>query len=68
MRVTEELLTTYQHVIDDLTLITGDKGVFDVKVDDELIYSRAQTGRHAEVGEVLAAMKALIPDVRPYGT
>lgn len=68
MRVTEEILTTYQHVIDDLTLIMGDKGVFDVKVDDQLIYSKAETGRQAEVGEVLAAMKALLPDVRPYGT
>jgi selenoprotein W-related protein len=68
VRVTEEILTTYQHVIDDLTLIMGDKGVFDVKVDDQLIYSKAETGRQAEVGEVLAAMKALLPDVRPYGT
>ncbi len=68
MRVTQEILGTYQHVIDDLTLITGDKGVFDVTVDDKLIYSKAETGRHAEEGEVLAALKALIPDVRPYGT
>lgn len=68
MRVTQEILTTYQHVIDDLTLITGDKGVFDVKLDDQLIYSKAETGRHAEVGEVLASMKALLPEVRPYGS
>ncbi len=68
MRVTEEILSTYQHVIDDLTLITGDKGVFDVKVDDQLIYSKAETGRQAQEGEVLAAMRDLIPDVRPYGT
>ena len=68
MRVTEEILTTYQHAIDDLTLIMGDKGVFDVKVDEQLIYSKAETGRQAEVGEVLAAMKALLPDIRPYGT
>ena len=68
MRVTEEILSTYQHVIDDLTLITGEKGVFDVRVDDELIYSKGETGRHANEGEVLAALKALIPDVRPYGT
>lgn len=68
MRVTEEVLTAYQHVIGDLTLVTGDKGIFDVKVDDQLIYSKAETGRQAEPGEVLAAMKALLPDVRLYGT
>lgn len=68
MSVTNEILTTYQHVIDDLTLITGDKGVFDVHVDDKLIYSKAETGRKPEDGEVVAAMRELIPDVRPYGT
>lgn len=68
MRVTDEILTAYQHVIDDLTLIMGEKGIFDVKVDDQMIYSKAVTGRQAEPGEVLAAMKALLPDVRLYGT
>jgi selenoprotein W-related protein len=68
VRVTEEILTNYQHVIDDLTLITGDKGVFDVKVDGKLIYSKDQTGRHAAEGEVLAALREMLPEVRPYGT
>jgi len=68
VRVTDEILTAYQHVIDDLTLIMGEKGIFDVKVDDQMIYSKAVTGRQAEPGEVLAAMKALLPDVRLYGT
>lgn len=68
MSVTNEILTTYQHVIDDLTLITGDKGVFDVQVDGQLIYSKAETGRKPEDGEVVAALGKLIPDVRPYGT
>ncbi len=61
-------MSTYQHVIEELILVTGDKGVFDVHVDGKLIYSKGETGRHAEEGEVLAALKDLIPDVRPYGT
>jgi selenoprotein W-related protein len=68
VRVTEEIMSSYQHVIDELTLLTGDKGVFDVHVDDKLIYSKAETGRQAHEGEVLAALQALLPDVRPYGT
>ncbi len=68
MSVTEEILATYQHVIDDLTLVTGEKGIFDVHVDGKLIYSKAETGRKPEDGEVLAALRELIPDVRPYGT
>lgn len=59
--MTQELLSNHQHVIDELTLITGSKGVFDVTVDGELIFSKAQTGRQAEVGEVLAAFEARLP-------
>jgi selenoprotein W-related protein len=51
--VASDLLTNYQHVIDRLTLITGSKGVFDVVVDGEILYSKGETGRHAEPGEVL---------------
>lgn len=53
MRAVDDLLHDYQHVIDDLTVVTGSKGVFDVEVDGELIYSKWATGRHAEPGEVL---------------
>lgn len=61
MRVSHELLGNHQHRIDELTLVTGDKGVFDVVVDGDLIYSKATTGRQAEPGEVLAAFEARLP-------
>jgi len=48
-----DLLHDYQQIISDLTLVTGSKGVFDVVVDDELLYSKKSTGRHAKDGEVL---------------
>lgn len=53
MSAASDILSNYQHVIDSLTLTTGSKGVFDVTVDGEVLYSKAQTGRHAEPGEVL---------------
>lgn len=53
MSTAADLLGNYQHVIDGLELITGTKGVFDVEVDGELLYSKHATGRHAEPGEVL---------------
>jgi len=63
-----DLLTNYQHVIAGLRLVTGDKGVFDVAVDGDLIYSKAQTGRHAEPGEVLELFTDLMgSDVPRYG-
>jgi len=48
-----DVLSRYQHVIDSLTFTTGSKGVFDVTVDGDLLYSKAETGRHANPGEVL---------------
>ncbi len=53
MSAGSDLLTNYQHVIDDLTFVTGAKGVFDVVVDGETIFSKHEVGRHAEPGEVL---------------
>jgi predicted Rdx family selenoprotein len=48
-----DILSRYQHIVRSLTFTTGSKGVFDVTVDGSLIYSKAETGRHAEPGEVL---------------
>ena len=53
MSAANDLLSDYQHVIADLTLITGSKGIFDVIVDGEVLYSKKTTGRHAKPGEVL---------------
>jgi len=33
-------------------LIEGSRGIFDVKVNGRLIYSKDATGRHAEPGEI----------------
>ena len=68
MSATQDLLSTYQHVIDDLTIVTGAKGVFDVVVNDDVIYSKGETGRHAEPGEVLELFRDIVgPDVPEYG-
>jgi selenoprotein W-related protein len=53
VRTVGELLHDYQHVIADLQVVTGSKGVFDVTVDGELLFSKREAGRHANEGEVL---------------
>ena len=53
MSAAHDLLRDYQHVIAELRLITGSKGIFNVIVDGEMLYSKRSTGRHAEPGEVL---------------
>ena len=69
MRAVGDLLGGYQHVIDSVVVITGSKGVFDVEVDGDLLFSKRAAGRHAEPGEVLALFEQrYASDEAPYGT
>ena len=67
MRTVEDLLHDYQHVIDELTVVTASGGVFDVEVDGELLFSKKAEGRHANDGEVLERFREqIVPDVPVY--
>ena len=67
MSAAHDLLHDYQHVIASLTLVTGSKGVFDVVVDGETLYSKRATGRHAQPGEVVALFREqYAPGIKPY--
>ena len=67
MRTVSELLHDYQHVISTLEFVTGSNGVFDVEVDDRLLFSKRAAGRHAEPGEVLRLFREQIgPGVEVY--
>jgi selT/selW/selH-like putative selenoprotein len=39
-------------------LVAGGNGIFDVKVDEKLVFSKFETGRFPEPGEVLGKIKA----------
>lgn len=68
MSAANDLLSNYQHVIESLTLVTGGKGIFDVEVDGDLLYSKHSTGRHAEPGEVVALFRDRYgAGITPYG-
>jgi selT/selW/selH-like putative selenoprotein len=43
-------------------LIEGSKGIFDVKADGKLIYSKYATNRQAEPGELARLLKASQPN------
>ena len=67
MGAARDLLHDYQHVIAELTMVTGGQGVFDIVVDGRTLYSKHETGRHAEPGEVLALFREqFATDVAPY--
>jgi selenoprotein W-related protein len=58
--LTEELLKDYEHVIESLTLIPSDGGRFEVSVNGQMVYSKLQTKRHAEAGEVLNLISKMV--------
>ena len=65
--IARELIKNYQHVIDQLTFKMGTKGVFEVRVDGEVIFSKQERQRHPRPGEVLGSFKERIgPEVRAY--
>jgi len=64
----DELLAAYQHVIEEVTLITSSGGAFEVRVNDDLVYSKKTVERrHAEPGEVFARFREIVgPDVPTF--
>lgn len=60
-------MANYQHVIENFTFITGTKGAFELRVDDDLLYSKKSTGRHAEPGEIQQIFRDFVgPDTPIY--
>jgi hypothetical protein len=43
----------------DAVDIPGERSQFDVIADGQIVFSKQQVGRHAEPGEVLAAIRAV---------
>lgn len=58
--MTEQLLADFEPSIEEITLIPSRGGAYEVQVDGKLIYSKLQTGRHAEYSEVREAIQALL--------
>jgi selenoprotein W-related protein len=55
--LTEQLLAEFGTQVASWTLIPAQGGVFEVELDDELVYSKKATGRHAAVEEIRAAIQ-----------
>ena len=53
----EDILDKYGQDVTSIDLIPGTGGVFELYVDDVLIYSKLETGRHTNEGEILQLME-----------
>ena len=55
-----ELLKTYEPEIESVKLIPSDGGRFEVSVNGEMVYSKLQTHRHVEPGEVAGSIRKIL--------
>ena len=65
--VAQELLTTFTDDLGEIALIPGKGGVFDVRLDGDLVWSRAAEGRHAEITELKQRLRDRIAPGRSLG-
>jgi len=46
----QELLVTFEHELEEVALRPGDEGIYEIRLDDEMIWSRATEGRFPDQG------------------
>jgi selenoprotein W-related protein len=63
----QELLTTFDGDIAGMTLRPGSGGVFEVRVDNKLVWSRKQEGRFPEITELKQRVRDVIDPNRSLG-
>ncbi|HCB12839.1 MAG TPA: selenoprotein, partial [Gammaproteobacteria bacterium] len=63
----QELLTTFEEELGEVALQPGLGGVFEIRVGDDLIWSRRQEGRFPEAKEVKQRVRDLIAPERNLG-
>ena len=60
MGLANDLLKQFEHMIEGITLIPSDGGRFEVTVNGKLIYSKLETRRHVQPGEVIGLVNKMI--------
>ncbi|GAB3531723.1 hypothetical protein GCM10027443_14480 [Pontibacter brevis] len=63
----QELLTTFETELGEVALVPGTGGVFDVRLEGEVIYSRKAEGRFPESKELKQLVRDRIAPDRPLG-
>jgi selenoprotein W-related protein len=57
-----DLLKEFENEIESLTLVPAVGGRFEVKANNRLLYSKLQTGRHADQGEVAGLLRKYLKE------
>lgn len=65
--VAQELLTTFENELGEVALVPGTGGIFEVKVDGEVIFSREKEGRFPESKELKQLVRDRVAPDKPLG-
>lgn len=63
----QELLTTFEAEIGEVSLVPGTGGVFDVRVGEETVWSRKADGGHPDLAELKRRVRDQIAPDRDLG-
>jgi selenoprotein W-related protein len=63
----QELLTTFSTELGETALVPGTGGIFEVRVDDEVIWSREEMGRFPDIKELKQLVRDRIAPERDLG-
>jgi selenoprotein W-related protein len=65
--VAQELLTTFQAELGEVALVPGTGGVFEVRLDGVVVWSRASEGRFPELKELKQRVRDVIAPDKTLG-
>ena len=63
----QELLTTFQAELGEVALVPGTGGIFEVRVGEQIVWSRAAEGRFPELKELKQRLRDVIAPERSLG-
>lgn len=63
----QEVLTTFEVEMGEVALVPGTGGVFDVRLNGSLIFSRKEAGRFPESKELKQLIRDVIAPEKPLG-
>jgi selenoprotein W-related protein len=63
----QELLVTFERELGEVALRPGDEGVYEIRLDGTMLWSRADEGRFPEPREVKQRIRDLIAPERSLG-
>lgn len=63
----QEILTTFEDEINELSLLPGSGGIFEITANGKLVWSRKNMGRFPEIAELKKCVRDVIAPNRDLG-